>query len=291
MRIFLTGGTGFVGRHLRVALHEAGHAVTALTRHPLPDEAGLTWAKGTLDDADALAAGLAGCDAVVHLVGIIRETRGATFAQVHVGGTAQVLAAMGKTGVTRLLHMSALGAEPEAETEYFHTKWEAEQLVRATGVDATIFRPSLVFGPGAGFTEPLIHQLQSYPVIPIIGSGEYTFMPISIHAVCAAFVQTLALDGPTRGQAFDLCGPEVMSYASILLTLANALNVRKPVVHVPIGFMRLVIGMAETLHLPFPITNEQLTMLLAGSRCARREVLPFDLPEISFKEGIAEMFE
>jgi NADH dehydrogenase len=288
MRVFLTGGTGFIGNHLRAALHEAGHTVVALTRHAQPDDAGTTWVRGTLDDAAIMASGMAGCDAVVHLVGIIRETRDLTFAQAHVAGTAQVLAAMGKAGLRRLLHMSALGAGPDAETEYYHTKWEAEQLVRAVGVDATIFRPSLVFGPGAGFTQRIIDQITRLPVIPIIGSGEYTFMPISIHAVSAAFVQALALGGPTYGKTYELCGAEVLSYTSLIVALSNQLGIHKPVVHLPIGFMRLLTGVASALHLPFPITSDQLTMLLGGSRCARRETFPFDLPEITFKQGIAE---
>jgi len=289
MRIFLTGATGFVGRHMRKALVEDGHQVIGFARHPEADEKNVTWLSGDIRDTDALVDGMAGCDAVVHLVGIIREKGAATFAAIHVEGTEHVITAAQQVGISRYLHMSALGAGPKQPTEYFRTKWQAEELVRATGLDYTIFRPSLIFGPGDGFINTLVNQLRFYPIIPIIGAGEYTFAPISIYAVCAAFVQALRLDGPTLAKTFELCGPEILTYTQIVDLLAAHTRIRKPRIHIkPATIARLIRGV-RTLHISLPITQDELTMLMMGSVCADEAARAvFDLPQITLGEGIKE---
>lgn len=289
MRVFLTGATGFVGTHLRRVLVGAGHTVVGLARRAQPEETGVTWIAGGLEQEPALLAGMADCGAVIHLVGIIREAGAQTFEQVHVRGTAQVLAAMQRAGVSRLLQMSALGAGPDQTTGYYRTKWAAEELVRAAGLDYTIFRPSLIFGPGDGFINTLVAQLRAYPVIPIIGAGDYTFAPISVHAVCAAFTQALELDGPTKAATFSLCGPEVLTYRRILDLLAHRLRIRKPRLHIPVAAMSLLIRLGELLRLPLPITRDQMTMLLLGNVCPDDTAgKVFTLPKITLAEGMAE---
>ncbi len=290
MRVFLTGATGFVGSHLRRALTRDGHQVTALARTPPADEGDVTWVAGDIGDVEALTEGMAGCAAVIHLVGIIRERGTATFAGVHVQGTEHVLAALRRARVPRLLHMSALGAGPKQSTEYFRTKWAAEELVRAAaGIDYTILRPALIFGPGDGFISTLVEQLRRYPVLPIIGDGKYSFAPISIHAVTATFLQALALDGSTTAKTFELCGPETLTYTQILDLLAARLHLRKPRVHLPAGLMALLISLGHFIHLPLPITHDELTMLLQGSVCADLTAQQvFDLPRITLAEGIRE---
>ena len=309
MRVFLTGATGFVGTHMRRALLAAEHTVVGLARTEQPAETGVEWVVGDLALGSArvwqssknewshvdhplaqpLDSWMEGCQAVVHLVGIIREQGAQTFARVHVDGTEQVLAAMRRVGVTRLLHMSALGAGPKQPTAYYRTKWMAEELVRAAGIDYTIFRPSLIFGPGDGFITTLVAQLRAYPVIPIIGNGDYTFAPVSIHAVCAAYTQALALAGPTFAKTFELCGPEVLTYQQILDLLAHRLRIRKPRVHLPVGPMSLLIQLGQFLHLPLPITRDQLAMLLLGNTCTDDSAAQvFSLPQITLAEGISE---
>lgn len=289
MRIFLTGATGFIGRHLRKALVADGHQVVGLARHPQPEEQGVTWVSGDIQEVDSLIEGMQGCQAVVHLVGIIRESKRQTFAQVHVQGTEYVIAAMQRLGITRLLHMSALGAGPKQPTEYYRTKWQAEELVRATGLDYTIFRPSLVFGPGDGITSLLIQQLRLYPVIPIIGAGDYLFAPISVHAVCAAFIQALRLDGPTTAKTFEICGPQVLTFTEIIDTLAAYLRIRKPRIHISPRVMSALIRLGRELHLPLPISQDEMTMLLLGNVCSDESARKvFNLPQITLAEGIEE---
>jgi uncharacterized protein YbjT (DUF2867 family) len=287
MRVFLTGGTGFVGTRIREALVEDGHEVVALTRHARPAVKGVTWAIAELTEADRLIGSMRGCAAVVHLVGIIREERGANFQAVHVDGTQHILAAMKAVGVSRLLHMSALGAGPKAETDYFQTKWAAEESVRAAGVGFTIFRPSIIFGPGDGFITLLARQVRKLPIIPIIGTGAYPMAPISIHAVAAAYTQALRLDGAALHKTFDLCGPEVLTYEAIVDLLMVHLHRHKRKAHIPVWLMRFVTGTAKVAHLPLPVTRDQLTMLLKGNVCTEHSAGEvFDLPHITLREGI-----
>lgn len=288
MRVFLTGGTGFVGGYLRAALRQAGHTLVALTRHPEPPADGITWLRGELAETDILTEAMRECDAVVHLVGILTEHGNATFQRVHVQGTEQVLAAMRQAGVTRLLHMSALGAGPKQPTAYFRSKWQAEELVRAAGIAYTIFRPALIFGPGDGFLSVLIRQVRRLPIVPVVGTGTYPFAPISIHAVCAAYLHALAHPQATLAKTVELCGPEVYSYEEILRLIAAHYAITKLRVHIPLWVMRLGIATAQALHLPTPITRDQLTMLLLGSVCDDQSPLPFSLPRITLAEGLGE---
>lgn len=289
MRVFLTGGTGFVGGYLCDALCAEGHEVVALARVPRPARPGITWVRGEIGDADLLAEAMSGCDAVIHLIGIIRERGKVTFQAMHVEGTEHILEAMRANGIMRLLHMSALGASAKSQTAYARTKWEAEERVRAAGLTHTIFRPSIIFGPGDGFISLLARQIRRFPVIPIIGSGAYPFAPISIHAVAAAFTQALRLNGSTAGKTFELCGPEVLTYEQIIDLLMAHMRVRKLKAHLPEALMRFITGAVSIAHLPSPITRDQLVMLLDGNVCAEqcaREV--FTLPEITLAEGIRD---
>jgi NADH dehydrogenase len=289
MRIFLTGATGFIGTHLRRALVRDGHQVVGLTRRARAEEEGVAWVPGDVNDQELLVESLHGCGAVIHLVGIIVEQGEETFQRMHVQATEHVLAAMRRAKIHRLLHMSALGAGPKQPTEYFRTKWTAEELVRASAIDYTIFRPSTIFGPGDGFVNTLVAQLRRYPVIPIIGKGDYPMAPISIHAIVQAFIQALKLDGPATAKTFELCGPEVLTFEQIVKLIADYLGISKTRVHIPVGMVRFGIDLLRFMRVPPPITQDQLAMLLLGSVCADHgAVQVFDLPHITLAEGIRE---
>jgi NADH dehydrogenase len=263
--ILITGGTGFVGRHVVARLVEAGEAVRVLARSR-PGLAGAEIAQGDVTDPAVVAAAARGCDAVIHLVGIIRERGDATFQSVHVEGTRAVLRACQEAGVPRLLHMSALGSRPHARSRYHQTKWEAEELVRASGLAATIFRPSVIVGPVGGFLPEVRGLLHRGPVIPIIGSGKSLLQPVWIEDVVSCFVAALARPA-TVGHAYEIAGPETFTFEQIVALVAEAEGVRKRRLHLPVAMVRPAVWMMSRLVRGFPLTSEQLTMLLEDNVC------------------------
>jgi len=160
-RVFVTGGTGFVGRAVVQALGAEGYAVRCLVRRgserDLRGLGAIERVEGDVMARQSLDEGMAGCNAVIHLVGIIREhpASGVTFERVHTQGTINVLEAAATVGARRYVHMSALGTRVGAHSRYHRTKWAAEEAVRASPIPWTIFRPSIIYGRGDGFVSML----------------------------------------------------------------------------------------------------------------------------------------
>ena len=204
MKVFLTGGTGFVGSEVLRQLVAAGHSVRVLAREG--SEGKLTAAEnveihsGDVTDASSLVGALANCDAVIHLVGIIREFpgRGVTFRKIHVEGTGNILEAAVEQGVQRFLHMSSNCTRERGNAAYHRTKWQAEELVRDSTLDWTIFRPSVIFGPGSEFVGMLAELIRRIPVVPVIGDGQYRMQPVALEQVAASFVKALEMPEGSR---------------------------------------------------------------------------------------------
>jgi NADH dehydrogenase len=298
MKVFLTGSSGFVGRGILEKLAAAGHETVCLVRpgsEPKlrPDPAWQDRVRlhpGDLFDLASLERGMAGCDAVIHLVGIIREQpgRGITFSRIHLTGTEHVLAIAKKTGIGRFIQMSALGARPGATSPYHQTKYAAERLVQDSGIPYTIFRPSVIFGPGDEFVN-MLAGLVRLPITPVIGSGSYQLQPVSRQTVADVFTEAL-VNPQAVNQIFEVGGPERLSYEQILDSIGKALGkqqVRK--LFIPLRLMKPVITLMEGFSF-FPITNTQLTMLLEGNVCEDAEKLynTFATPKVMFQQGIAQ---
>jgi uncharacterized protein YbjT (DUF2867 family) len=263
--ILVTGATGFVGTHLVTRLLQRGEQVRVLARS-IARTPGVEAVSGDIADLSSVTAAAQGCIAVIHLVGIIRERPGATFQNVHVDGTRAVIGACQRAGVRRLVHMSALGSRPNATSRYHQTKWAAEELVRASGLPATIFRPSVMFGTGNSFLKEVRGLLHRGPFIPVIGNGRSRLQPAWVEDVVSCFVG--ALDRPeTFGQAYDLGGPEQFTFDELVDILAAVEGVRKPKVHLPVSLMRPIVRLGSHITASFPVTPDQLTMLLEDSTC------------------------
>lgn len=266
-RVLITGGTGYVGGNIREAL--AGRPVRLLVRNMKAAGAlvskDVELVEGDVTKADSLRGAMDGCDAVIHLVAIIEESGGATFDQVIRGGTENAVAEAKRAGVRRFIHMSAMGAQDNDAFPYMQAKWRSEQAVKAAGLPWTIFRPSVVFGPGDGFITVLAQLVKNplIPIIPVVGEGKSTFQPVSVKDVAAAFRK--ALDEPrTAGQIYELGGPEIFTYEQLLDVIAGKLGKsRKPKVHLPLGLMKTVVKLSAPLPGPLrpPVTKEQLRML------------------------------
>jgi uncharacterized protein YbjT (DUF2867 family) len=146
MRLAITGGTGFVGSHLIEAALAEGHQVNALTRRPQPAQEGITWVEGALDQPDSLAALCDGCDAVIHIAGVINGTAH-EFHQGNVVGTENMIAAATSADIARFIHVSSLSAREPQLSAYGRSKLESEEPVIASGCDWTIIRPAAIYGP------------------------------------------------------------------------------------------------------------------------------------------------
>ena len=271
MKVLVTGGTGFVGTHLVNRLRQRGHAVAVLARDPektrnrynRPVEA----VAGDVLDPASLAAAMAGRDAVVHLVGIIHEASGQTFDQMHRQAAENVVEAAGQAGLRRLVHMSAMGSSEDSPSEYGRTKAAGEKAVRGSRLDWTVFRPSIIFGPGDGFVSLLAPIVRGNPgFIPVIGSGMTRFQPVSIYDVTRVFAD--ALEKPeTIGKSFEVGGPEILTLNDIYREIARAVGKpRKPLIHFPVWYGRLLASLFETLASAGlfsdpPLTRDQLRSL------------------------------
>ena len=262
--IFITGGTGFVGRHLIARLLREGEQVRALSRGA-SDLPGVELVRGDITDLSSFAESLRGCRAVIHLVGIIRETGRNTFERIHALGTRNVVDACKEAGVTRLLHMSALGARPDAASRYHRSKWEAEEIVRGSDLEATIFRPSVIFGAGNAFI-PQIRDLLRRPVTPVIGNGMSLSQPIWVEDVVSCFVEALGKP-ETIGRFYELGGHETYGFEQLTDLVAEANGIDKQKIHLPPILVRPVAAVMSRLFRSFPLTPDQLTMLLEDNIC------------------------
>jgi NADH dehydrogenase len=263
-RIFLTGGTGFVGDAVRNAF--AGLPLRLLARkseqwRQLESDL-VEVVEGDVTDASSLRDAMTGCSTVVHLVAIIEESGSRTFDNVIRQGTENVVNEARASGIRRFIHMSALGASNDPRYPYHQAKWGSEEAVRASGLDWTIFRPSVIFGPGDGFIRTLAGVVKAFPLTPVVGDGLAKFQPIAVTDVAACFRR--AVDDPaTIGHAYDLGGPDILTYEQMIDIIAGELGASKPRVHLPVGLMKLVVSASSPLpkKLRPPVTREQLNML------------------------------
>ncbi|AMV73878.1 NAD(P)H-binding protein [Desulfuromonas carbonis] len=292
MRVFVTGGTGFVGSEVVRQLAAAGHTVRCLVRKgsegKLAIRQGVEIHHGDVLDPASLERGLAGCQAVIHLVGIIRESpaRGVTFERLHHLATSNMVAAAIAAGTKRFLQMSANGTQADASSPYHRTKWAAEEAVRTSTLDWTIFRPSLIFGPGDEFVTMLATLIRRLPVVPVLGNGQYRMSPVAVEDVAAGFVGALK-QPQSAGEIYHCCGPEDFSYDEILDLVGAALGKEKVVkLHQPLLLMKPVIALLEGVP-GFPITSSQLTMLTEGNVCDPTAWSScFSIQPLPFAEGI-----
>jgi NADH dehydrogenase len=271
--ILVTGGSGFVGSHVLPALVAGGHRVVALIRsedagerivHRLTaaDRARVELRRGDVTDVATLRVPMDGVEAVVHLAAIPRDRDGgASLRLVNTEGTRNVVAAMGSAGIRRLVHVGALGVADDPALHYASSKAKAESLVAGSGLDWTILKPSLQWGPRDGFFNILAGLVRMSPgIVPVPGRGLARFQPIAVADVSRIVV--LALERPaTIGRTCELGGPRYWTYREIAAEVIRALGARRVTVPMPLPLISLVARTSEALHIPFPAASDQLRQL------------------------------
>lgn len=306
MHILVTGASGYVGKRIVTLALAAGHSVKALSRSgtlrgldsKVLESPNLTIIAADIGDLPSLRNACQDVDAIIHLVGIIREKGSNSFEAVHVEGTRNIVTAALDVGVSRYVHMSALGATNQelcTQSGYMRTKAEAEHIVKGSSLDWTVFRPSLIFGHGDEFFSTVLRELVSLPpVIPQIGDGKFLFKPVWLDDVANAFIQALEAEN-SFGKSYDLVGPKEYSFRELLelerqaLFSNQALYSKKPIVPVPLALMKLAVPMMQILPNP-PITKDQFAMLLAGNTSTSTEAeKTFDLSMTTLDSILPDM--
>jgi uncharacterized protein YbjT (DUF2867 family) len=262
--VCITGSTGFVGRHIAHELCSRGLKVRCMVR-PTSDLAPLAGldietCRGDVTDVASLEKALQNIETVVHLVAIIRETKGATFETINLDGTKNLLHAAKRIGVKKFIYMSNLGAGSDRRFPLLYTKWQAEEEVRNSGIDFTILRPSVMFGRSDGFISVLAGVIKKTPLVPVIGSGKTRFQLISVEDVAACVAQSVEV-GIVTNQAVPLGGPEYLTYEEIVDLIIDKLKLRRRKAHMPVPLMHFVARTGEKLGLTLPVTSAQLAML------------------------------
>ncbi len=241
MKVAITGGTGFVGGHLARALAAEGHHVVIIARgedgrdqtiRHLPNVS--FHASGT-DDEDQLTEAFAGCEAVAHCAGINRERGRQTYARVHRLGTRCVVSAARRAGVNKIVLVSFLRARPDCGSGYHESKFAAEEIVRASGLDYTVFKPGVIYGRGDHMLDHLSHAFHTFPVFAFVGFEQKLVRPLAV----ADFVRVLRaamVEGRLSRQTVAVTGPEEMPLTEAVRRVARAVHKRPLMFPLPLWF-------------------------------------------------------
>jgi uncharacterized protein YbjT (DUF2867 family) len=269
MKIAITGGTGFVGRHLARALAAGGHAVVLVARgRDQRDEGvrslpGVTLVAASVADPAALARAFEGCDAVAHCAGINREIGAQTYRQVHVEGTRHVVAAAARAGVRKVILQSFLRARPGCGSGYHESKWEAEEIVRASGLDYTVVKAGVIYGQGDHFLDHTSHALHTLPVFAAVGLSEKPIRPVAVEDL-VRILQAALVEGRLAGQTVAVTGPEELRLADAVRRIGRVVGRRVLVVPAPIWAHRVLAWAFErTMTIPL-VSLAQVRILAEG---------------------------
>jgi NADH dehydrogenase len=293
VKVFLTGGTGFVGPAVAHAIRTRGEEVRALVRKRRRGEQLERWGcelvEGDVTDPESLLRGVEGVDVVVHLVAI-RQGKPEQFERVMSAATRDLVAAAEQAGVRRLVLMSALGTTEETKdlVHYYRAKWEMEQAVKGASVEHVIFRPSFAFGREGGILPTFKKVARLTPVTPIIGSGDQRIQPIWIEDIADYFAA--AIDKPeAANRTFELGGPDIVTWNEFWTRLRRTLGIRRrPSIHVPVGLMRVNALLTERLPGNVPLTRDLLKMLEGPDNVVTNDdaLRTFQLPLVSLDEQL-----
>ncbi|MDE0022336.1 MAG: NAD(P)H-binding protein [Candidatus Poribacteria bacterium] len=329
MKVFVTGATGFIGRYTLRKLSEAGHEIRALTRpgseDKLADMPDVETVSGDINDPESLDGAMDGCEAVVHLVGIIQERpeAGVTFERIHLEGAKNIIDEAKKAGVSRFVLMSANGVKSRktAVSAYQWTKYEAEEYLKESGLEYVVFRPSVVFGrPETGqpeFASQLTRDLLGMPLapLPLFKAGlptlaelvksmfpfakkwqsslaaegsTFELQPVSVENLSDAIAQSVDLPA-ARNQTYEAGGRDRLRWGEMLDILTEASGRKKPrwKAVVPAFMIHILLSLPGIRNL-LPLSHDQLDMLLEGNVCLETAFFrDFDIQPIPFNAETA----
>lgn len=285
LKVFVTGATGYVGRHVVAELVQRGFSVSALMRPssekaPASDAAPIRGRarelhSGTVTNAESLKGACDGCHAVIHLVGIINEAED-TMERIHVDGTRNVVDEATRAGVKRFIYLSGLGARANAVAKYHKTKYAAEQIVGASGMEGYNFQSSTIFGPEDEFLNLFIKFAQNifnlayppWPIMPAIGGGNTYLQPIWVEDVAGILTRACEPDFVQKlpPGTYEIGGPEPLTVMQIMKIATRIAGRTRVFVPIPIFAAKIVATLMEKFSSKPLLTNDQLIMLQEDGR-------------------------
>lgn len=274
MRVFVTGGTGFVGRYIVRKLLEKDHEVIlgvrneAKARRLFGDKVSVL--KVDFSDRSSVRRAIEGAkpEAVVHLIGILLESRrkGITFEKVHYLFSKNLYEVASELGINRAVHMSSLGTHDDAPSRYHQTKRWAERTLMESGIIYTIFRPSIILGPEQRLFYDMDKITRMIPVVALPGGGSYRFQPVDVRDVADCFVAALERSD-TEAKIFELCGDRVVTFRELLRDIFSRWNRRVFMIPVPKTVMYYLGKVAELILQPPPFSSDQILMMWRDNVC------------------------
>lgn len=265
--VTIFGGSGFVGRYLVQKFAEKGDLIRVAVRNPIAaqflkplGEVGqITPVQVSLASAESLSAVIQGSDMVINLVGILYEKGSQTFEALHVDGARNIAETASKLGVSTLLHMSALGANKDSESRYASTKARGEAMVLKYYPDATIFRPSVIFGKEDEFLNRFAQMALLSPFLPLIGGGKTHFQPVYVGDVAECFLKASLLK-EASGKTYELGGPSIYTFKELMVYLLQTIHRKRILLPLPFPVAKGISRIAQFLPTP-PLTPDQVELL------------------------------
>ncbi|MDQ2074801.1 NAD(P)H-binding protein [Haloarcula sp. H-GB4] len=270
MKIGLTGGTGFIGSHLVDQLAADDHRIVLVSRsgskgnEALQDHPGTELFQASITDREALRTAFADCDRIIHLAGINIERGTQTYDAVHVRGTKNVVAAAKDGDASKILLSSFLRARPNCGSAYHESKWQAEQIVRNSEMDYTIFKPGITYGPGDHMLDHLSRALSTVPVFPTIGFAEHRLRPLAIADLVDCLVAS-AVDNKLSKATVGVVGPEEVTLREMVRRVGTVLGKNPLIFPLPV-FVHYALAQVQERVLEIPITTVgQIRILAEGA--------------------------
>ncbi|HRE60432.1 MAG TPA: complex I NDUFA9 subunit family protein [Micropepsaceae bacterium] len=262
------GGSGFIGRHLMRRLARAGARVRVAVRHPetahflrpMGDVGQIQLFKVNVTDEDAVAKVLEGASAAINLAGVLYQSGGGQkFDPIHAMAPGTIGEAAARAGVARIVHVSAIGADAASPSHYARSKAHGEDALTRAFADATILRPSVVFGPEDGFFNKFAALARYTPALPLYGGGNTRFQPVYVGDVADAIVNALASDA-ARGKIYELGGPQIFTFRELMELILKETGRKRLLV--PLPFFVGTLNAAILGLLPNPlVTMDQIKLL------------------------------
>jgi len=267
MRIAVTGGTGFVGRHLANRLVGEGHEVVLVSRRAdnrvTSGTGQVKCASSDLTDPTTLAEAFQGCDAVAHCAGINRELGPQTYQHVHIEGTKNVVEAARKAGVRRIALMSFLRARPNCRSGYHESKWAAEEIVRSSGLDYTIIKAGMVYGRGDHMLDHLSHAIYTFPFLATVGFRPKPIRPLAVEDLVQV-LRAAVVEGRLPNMTVALTGAEELLLSEAAQRVAEVIGRRVLIFPAPVVFHLLLAQVCEgTMRIPL-VAKAQVQILVEG---------------------------